>query len=84
MIEDVETIPLRGRRVTWTGDNETELRDLAGERVLDRLGTSIIVVSQENREWLLEPGWTVIVWETGEITVSSHSGQPWLRRPDRQ
>jgi hypothetical protein len=74
MIESIETTPRTGRRVTWDTTNPDEVRDVAGDRftgVWDRLAVISHHDGTDDDDIYVQPGWTVVRWDDGEVTAHS-------------
>lgn len=59
MIEEVETVPLTGRRAVWDGTNLDEIRELAGDAVLGVQVDAVQLRMPDGRVHHVEQGWSV-------------------------
>jgi len=79
VIQDIETTPLRGRRVIWTGSNQDEMREVAGYRFQGVWESMALVASMAGDTTHLPVGWAVQVFENGnwvsgpEVTLSAYT-----------
>jgi hypothetical protein len=79
-LEEVETVPLRGVRVTWTGINADELASVAGNRFAGTDGNDALVRGIDGVIVVMEPGWCYAAWENGEFTIGPrHASEVYAR-----
>ena len=76
MTENVRTVPMTGKRVTWDGSNEAELASLAGSAYLGHgAGYAVVRTWSDGEPVSMRPGWQFILWDDGSWVISS-PGQP--------
>ena len=85
MSEDVETVPLKGRRVTWNGVNADELAALAGKRFAGVWDTDALVRLGDGLVHAVRPGWSLVLLEGvpeehALRVLSAGADQVWLRK----